>query len=192
MLTIDEKLANKERYLGIAARLGIDLAPLSKYLEAVNYFEKPATAQYGYSYPGGLCEQALKLCQELGNLCEAYFPGRYTEEDIIKVALFKDIYRAEMYEPYLRNVKNESTGQWEQVQAYRTKEERAVFGDLGFSSYMVAKNFADFTTEQIEAIIHSGIGSNYSVDAHEVMKQYPLAALTRMADMVVNYFAASK
>lgn len=187
MITDEQKATNKLKYLELLSRLNIDLTDLSKYLMDIDYFEKPATAQYSYSYAGGLCEQALKLCHELGILCEAYFPGRYTEEDIIKVALFKELYRAEMYELYTKNIKDEVTGQWKASLAYRTKEERPVFGDLGFSSYMIAKNFIDFSAEQIEAIVHTTGLNNYSIDIHDVLKQYPLVALTRMADLVVNY-----
>lgn len=189
MLTDEQKYTNKTKYLNLLTRLNVDLTQLTKYLNSIDYFEKPATAQYGFAYAGGLCEQALKLCHELGVLCEAYFPNRYTEEDIIKVALFKELYRAEMYELYNKNVKNDTTGQWEQVAAYRTKEERPTFGDLGFSSYMIAKHFLVFTDEQIEAIIHSTGLNNYSVDIHDVLKSYPLVTLTRMADMVVNYIS---
>ena len=88
---------------------------------------------------------------------------------------------------YNKNVKNDNTGLWEQVKSYRTKEVRPFYGDLGFSSYMIAKQFVDFTDEQIEAIIHAGGPSNYSVDIYNVLREYPLVALTRMADMVVNY-----
>lgn len=187
MLTEDQKYKNQMKYLELIARLGIDMTSFTKYLISVDYFNKPATTQYAYSYDGGLCEQALKLCVELSTLCEAYFPGRYKEEDIIKVALFKELYRAEMYEVYNKNVKNDTTGLWEQVKSYHTKEVRPFYGDLGFSSYMIAKQFVDFTDEQIEAIIHAAGPSNYSADIYNVLREYPLVALTRMADTVVNY-----
>jgi len=188
MLTDEQKFLNKTKYLELLARLGVDLTNFSMYLTSIDYFEKPATNQYQFSYAGGLCEQALKECHELGVLCGAYFPNQYSEEDIIKVALLRNLYRAEMYEAYNKNVKNEITGQWESVGAYRTKENRPTYGDLGFSSYMIAKNYFTFSDEQIEAIIHSTGLNNYSVDIHDVMKTYPLVVLTKMADLAVNNF----
>ena len=187
MLTEDQKYKNQMKYLELITRLGIDMTEFTKYLISVDYFNKPATTQYAYSYDGGLCEQALNLCIELSALCEAYFPGKYKEEDIIKVALFKELYRAEMYETYNKNVKNDINGQWEQVKSYRTKEVRPVYGDLGFSSYMIAKQFVEFSNEQIEAIIHATGLNNYSADSYAVLREYPLVTLTKMADMVVNY-----
>lgn len=187
MLSDEQIYENKVKYLNLLSSIGVDLTKITVYLDKVKYFEKPATTQYAYAYAGGLCEQALKLSHELGILCEAYYPGRYTEEDILNVALFKELYRAEMYELYSKNVKNEVTGQWETILAYRTAEQRSVYGDLGFSSYMIAKEYTSFTTEQIEAIVHSTGLNNYSVDIHQVLKTYPLVILTRMADMIVNY-----
>lgn len=192
MLTDEKKYLNKIKYIELLGKLNIDLTELTKYLDAVNYFEKPYTAQYNRSYAGGLCEQAIALCYELGQLCNAYFPGRYTEEDVIKVALFKDLYRAEMYEVYAKNVKNDETGKWEQVLAYRTKEVRPTFGDLGFSSFMIARKFIDLNDEQIEAICHSSFRDVYTNDIHDILKSYPLATLTHMAEMATNYLTVEE
>ena len=106
MLSVEQKNANENQYMALLARLNIDLTEISKFLDQVDYFNKPASAQYAGAYPGGLCEHALRLAHELGILCNAYCPGKYTEEDVIKVALFKDLYKATMYEAYMKNVKN--------------------------------------------------------------------------------------
>ena len=188
MLTVEQKNANELKFMELLTKLNIDLTEISKLLDQVDYFNKPATTQYKGAYPGGLCEYALQFAHELGVLCNAYFPGRYSEVDVIKVALFKDIYKAVMYETYQKNVKDEVTGQWTSVAAYKTKEgiNRPVFGDLGFSSYMQIKDLVPLTTEQIEAIVYSRI-SDFGPDIHEVFKMYPLVALARMAEMATTY-----
>jgi len=188
MLMEEQKKENQEKYLELLDRIGLNTSEFREFLNSINYFEAPATTQYNGAYPGGLAEYALRLAHELGVLCNAYFPGKYTEEDILKVALLKEIYRAQMYESYKRNVKNETTGRWEEVQAYRTREDRPVYGDLGFSSYMSLRKYVNFTDEQIEAIIHSTGLNNYAVDIHDVLKEYPLVTLTRMADLVITNF----
>lgn len=188
MITDEIKAKNKEMYLNLLKRINLDTPEFLSYLESINYFEAPATAQYAGAYAGGLCEYALKLAHELGVLCTAYFPGKYTAEDVLKVALLKDIYRSCMYIPYKKNVKNEETGQWETALAYKTTDDRPVFGDLGFSSFMILRNYVNFTDEQLEAIIHSTGLNSYSVDIHEILKKYKLVALTRMADSVVTNF----
>lgn len=188
MITQEQKNNNELKFIELLTRLNIDLTEVNKLLDRIDYFNAPASTQYMGAYPGGLCEHALKVAHELGVLCNAYFPGIYTEEDVIKVALFKDIYKATMYEAYLKNVKNEETGQWTTVPAYKTREssDRPVFGDLGFSSYMQIKNLIPLTDEQVEAIVYSRL-SDFAPDVHEVLRNYPLVALTRMAETVATY-----
>ena len=188
MLSLEQKNNNEIKFMEILARLNIDLTEVNKFLNQIDYFNKPATTQFAGAYPGGLCEHALKVAHELGVLCNAYFPGRYTEEDVIKVAFFKDIYKASMYEAYMKNVKNDETGQWTTVPAYKTIEGtgRPVYGDIGFSSYMQIKNFIALTEEQIEAIVYSRI-SDFAPDIYDIFKVYPLVTLTRMAEMAATY-----
>ena len=188
MISQEQKNNNEIRFMELLARLNIDLTEINKFLDQIGYFNAPASSQYKGAYPGGLCEHALNVAHELGALCNAYFPGRYSEEDIIKVALFKDIYKATMYELYMKNVKNEETGQWITVPAYKTKEgaERPVFGDLGFSSYMQIKGLVELSDEQTEAIVHSR-PSETAPDIHDICRRFPLVTLTRMAEMVSTY-----
>jgi hypothetical protein len=188
MLSLEQKNNNEIRFMELLARLNIDLTAVNKLLDQIDYFNKPASTQYVRAYPGGLCEHALAVAHELGVLCNAYFPGRYTEEDVIKVALFKDIYKATMYEAYMKNVKNDTTGQWETVPAYKTREGnvRPVYGDLGFSSYMQVKNLVPLTDEQTEAIVYSRL-TDFAPDIHDIFRSYPLVTLTRMAEMAATY-----
>ncbi len=188
MLTVEQKNNNEIRFMELLSKLNIDLTEINKFLDEIDYFNKPASTQYMGAYPGGLCEHALIVAHELGVLCNAYYPGRYTEEDVIKVALLKDIYKATMYEVYMKNVKDEVTGQWSTVPAYKTREanSRAVYGNASHSSYMQIKRFVDLTDEQIESIIYSSPQS-FDPDIHEVMRAYPLVTLTRMAEIAATY-----
>lgn len=187
MLNETQLYNNKLKFLELLGKLNIDLTSLVKYLDANDYFNKPASSQYFRPYAGGLCQYALDLYYELAQLVNAYCPGKYTEEDVIKVALFKDIYKAELFEAYTKNVKNDATGQWETTIAYKYKEDRAVYGDLPFSSFMTARKFIDLTEEQIEAIMHSTAAGSYGGDIHEILRKYQLVALTRMADIAAYY-----
>lgn len=188
MLTQEQKNNNEIKFMELLTKLNIDLTDINKFLDQIDFFNKPATTQYMGAYPGGLCEHALKVAHELGVLCNAYYPGRYTEEDVIKVAFFKDVYKATMYEAYMKNVKNDETGQWELIPAYKTREgfNRPVYGDLGFSSYMQVKNLISLTDEQVEAIVYSRI-TDFAPDIHEVFRTYPLVTLARMAEMAACY-----
>jgi hypothetical protein len=187
MISLEQKNNNEIKFMELLSRLNIDLTEINKFLDQINYFDAPVSTQYVGAYPGGLCEHALRLAHELGVLCNAYYPGRYSEEDVIKVALFKDIYKATMYEVYMKNIKNDSTGQWETVPAYKTRDgaSRPVYGDFALSSYFQIKNFISLTDEQSLAIVHST--GNFPPDIHDVMRTYPLVTLTRMAEMAALY-----
>ena len=190
MISVEQKNSNEIKFMELLAKLNIDLTELSKFLDQVNFFNAPVSTQYMGAYPGGLCELTLIVAHELGVLCNAYYPGRYTEEDVIKVALLKDIYKATMYEAYTKNVKDDAMGQWIAIPAYRTREAnmRPVFGNAGMSSYMQIKKYIELTDEQIEAIIHSSPQS-FEPDIHEVMRTYPLVTLTRMAEIAATYIS---
>lgn len=187
MISQEQKNNNEIRFIELLSKLNIDLTEINKLLDRIGYFDAPASTQYMGAYPGGLCEHALKTAHELGVLCNAYFPSRYSEEDVIKVAFFKDIYKATMYEAYMKNVKDEESGQWTAVPAYKTREgtNRPVYGDLALSSYFQIKKFISLTDEQSLAIIHST--GDFPPDIHEVMRTYPLVALTRMADTAATH-----
>lgn len=190
MIPVEVKNANEIKFMELLTRFGVDLTEFNKFLESVDFFNKPFSAQYQGNYPGGLCEHALRLANELGSIATAYYPGRYSDIDILAVALFKDIYKATMYECYQKNVKDDQTGQWVTIPAYRTKEEglRPVFGDIGFSSYMQIKDYFTLTNEQIEAIVFGRPG-DFGPDIHEIMRAYPLVTLTRMAEEAVTYLS---
>ena len=189
MLSEEQRYKNKIEYFNLLKKLNVDLTELMKFLESVRYFDAPCTTTDYKAYAGGLCEYALELYNELIQLANAYCPGKYTEEDCIKVALLKDIYKAELYEAYFKNIKNETTQQWEQILAFRVKEDRVSYGDVNFSSYMIVKHFIDFTDEQIEAICNSVFRERdaFTSDLRNVRRTFKLVTLTGMADIVVYY-----
>lgn len=187
MLTPEQKQANKIQYTSLLSRIKLDVAPIMQLLESVDYFDKPVTPQQFRSYSGGLCEYAIDLCFELGNLCAAYCPNTYSEETIFKVALLRDIYRATLYEPQVRSVKNSQTNSWEDVLVWQTSESRISYGNVGFSSYMQLRNLVPFSDEELEAICNSQLNSGYSIDEAKIKRCFPLVALLSMADLAVSY-----
>ena len=185
MLDQEKIYQNKLKFMELLTKLNVDLTDFSKFLDAVDYYNKPASTTYFKAYQGGLCQYALDLYYELCQLVNAYAPGKYTEEDVIKVALFKDLYRAILYEDCKKN--SYVDGKWQEVKGYKYKEDRPTFGDLGFSSYMVAKHFFEFTDEQIEAITQADTREQYAGDIHDILRSYPLVTLTKMACLAAQY-----
>lgn len=188
MLTEEQKLNNKLRYFDLLTKLQIDLTALTKYLdnERVDFFNKPYNMYPEYAYYGSLCEHSLKVYDELVKLTNLYYPGRYDEKELIIVALFKDLYRAELYESYLKNVKNEQTDRWEQQLAFKMREIRPMFGDINFSSYMITRKFIDLSNDEVvEALCYAGNTTN--IELHNIRKDYKLVTLATFAELAVNY-----
>jgi len=188
MLTPEQRYENKIKYLELLSKLNVDLTQFSKYLDSIDYFEKPLTSQNFRAYAGGLCEYALDLYESLKFLCNSYCPiSGYTEEDLIKVALLKDLYRACLYEVGTKNVKNEETNQWESVVCYKVTDNRPMYGDIGFSSYMIARYFFVLSDEQVEAIVNAEFKGGTMNDIQDIRKRFKLVTLTGMADIACYY-----
>lgn len=187
ILTEEEKLNNKQKYFGLLCTLNVDLLSFAQYLDSarVDFYNKPYGTYDGWNYSGALCYHSLCLYEELKKLCDLYFPDKYTNDTLIKVALLKDIYRAELYEFYDKNIKEES-GKWTTTKAVRVKELRPIFGEIGFSSYMIARKFFDFSDDElVEAMCFSNVTN--MIDLAEIRKDYPLVLLVTMAEHAVNY-----
>lgn len=190
MLSIEQLDANRNLFLELIAKLPFDSSRLLNYLQSnrVDFFNKPYNTRQEQAYAGSLCEHCLAIHNALVKLTSIYTPDKYTEQQLIEVALLGNLYRAELFEPYLKNVKNDSTGQWESIIAYKNKEIRPVFGDIGFSSYMIAKKFIDLDDEVIEAICYSSLGKVNDIDSYNIRTAYPLVTLTTMAELAITNF----
>lgn len=189
MLTVEQRLANKVEFVELLSKLNVDLTRLMTYLESprVDFFNKPYATYQGKAYEGSLCEHSLALFKELTRLCEVYGYTRYSEEDLIKVALFKNLYRAELFESTIKRAVGDD-GVWRDVPAFKNKEIRPIFGDIGFSSYMIAKKFIDLSDDElVEAICYSSLSSSNTVDIYNIRTDYKLVSLTTIAELAVLY-----
>lgn len=192
MLTEPQKFANKARFIEILAKLGFDITNIVRDLEAALYFDKPLTLNSGRSYSGGLCEDAILHFDELVRFADTYCPGRYSEAELAIVSLFRNVYRAWLFIPCVKNVKNDLTGTWETVAGFKVDDSptRITFGDNSFSSMIIASNYVNLSNEIKMAIQYGDPRSNFT-DMSEILRRYPLVALTRLADAAVSYLVTT-
>lgn len=172
---------------------------LMDYLHNSDFFVAPASTIYHGSYEGGLCEHCLNVYQCLVNECEFTFGKDWQEhispESVAIVALFHDLCKVNSYEKYLRNVKNESTGKWEQVEAFR----KNVMFPLGHGekSMFILMNY--MYLEPMEALAvrwHMGaFDTGEYNNVNELSKAYEksiLAFLLHVADMKATYIVENE
>lgn len=172
-------------------RTGID--DLMEWLGRSDFYYAPASTRFHGCYPGGLLEHSLNVYHQLDRLIGIYYDEDEITDNLKEsaaiVALFHDLCKVNFYEPFMKNVKNDETGRWEQVQSYKIDEKVP----LGHSqkSVIILQQFMKLKMDEIYAVMaHMGFadtsfkgGDSY---VGTIMDKSKLALLTHMADMVAS------
>ena len=103
-------------------------------------------------------------------------------------ALLHDLCKIGCYKAGTRNVKNETTGQWEKVPTF-FYEDPLPYGH-GEKSVYIISGFMKLTRQEAMAIRwHMGFSGNEdSRLVGQALEQYPLAFALSVADMEATYF----
>lgn len=186
----------KEEILSIllsVERDGID--NMIKWLSKSTYFTMPSSTRFHGNYDGGLAEHSLNVYNSLKMLCDKYteqFPETYFNEDSLKIiALCHDFCKIDLYKKSFRNVKNESTGQWEKKQVFEFDD--ALGMGHGEASVYIIQSFIKLTREEALAIRWHMGGYDAAIKGGErgvyvATKQTPLVTLIQFADMWASNF----
>lgn len=182
----------------------IKRAGADKFLEWLNktdFFTAPASTRYHLSEPGGLVAHSVHVYERLRSL---YLAEKFNdlkdcgdavaaglsdaeEETIAICGLLHDICKVNFYKAGTRNVKNETTGQWEKVPCY-TIEDQLPYGHGEKSVYIIG-GFMRLTREEAMAIRwHMGPWQDgEKQNAGAAFGKFSLALLTHIADMQATY-----
>ena len=158
-----------------------------------DFFTAPASARFHGSYVGGLCDHSVNVFRCL----EAYLDRPrardvygldYDMESVAIVALLHDLCKVGCYKAGTRNVKNETTGQWEKVPTF-FYEDKLPYGH-GEKSVYIISGFMRLSREEAMAIRwHMGFsGPEDERVVGQALQQYPLAFALATADMEAAYF----
>lgn len=200
---------NKKVFLDLVGSISKTRLPdknrekLNKWIvENSDFFEAPASTKYHSNFKGGLCVHSLNVYFILKKLVEDFIPkeqkDQYWNDDKIKIlGLFHDISKANFYEEYNRNVKNEKTNQWEQVKNYRTKDvdSRFIYGSHEQTSEFILSSFIDLTLDEKVAILHHHGGMGFDstkTDISTIFIKYPISLLLHEADMIATYLTENE
>jgi hypothetical protein len=100
---------------------------LLEWLEKTDFFFAPASSRFHGAYEGGLVSHSINVFEQLVDLVSKEETIKILNTDIENLAvigLLHDVCKANTYEVYQRNVKNEDTKKWEKVDSYRFKNLR--------------------------------------------------------------------
>lgn len=210
---------NKKKFLELISSIktpDADIKGLIKWLEKSDFFEAPATTRYHGSYPGGLCAHSLQVYENLVKLSEMFAlvpdqkwevdaDGRpipdsvrtvmrptYSDDTLKIVALMHDIAKANHFTTFMRNVKNEDTGRWEQQQEFKVRDagERFIYGNHEQNSEFMAHTFFPLSVEESSAILNhqGGMGSDSAQNIiPTIYTKYSLALLLHTADLIACF-----
>lgn len=166
---------------------------LLNWLEKSDFFTAPASTRFHENYAGGLCEHSVHVYHFLSEENEK-LPKKYSDETIAIVALLHDCCKVNLYKESSRNVKNETTGQWEK-QPFYTYDDQLPFGH-GEKSVYIVSGFMKLTRDEAMAIRwHMGFSDNDfkggGSSVSTAFQMFPLAALAHIADLKATYLKSA-
>ena len=155
MLTEKEIQINREYFneLALQTILRKGNAEFLSWLSDTDFFHAPASSKYHGNYDGGLCEHSLAVYRNLRNMIDKLDPYFASDESIALVSLYHDACKINLYEKYLRYVKNDKTGEWEQVECYKIFDPMS-FGAHGAKSMYMVMHFMNLSVTEATAILH--------------------------------------
>lgn len=156
-----------------------------RWITKTDFFTAPASTRFHGSYEGGLVEHHIDVYNEVIDLISL---PKFKDCDPVSaylVSLVHDFCKIGLYDPYYRNVKNDETGQWERVQAYKYDKPQYPFGH-GVASMYIAQQFLRLTREEALAIrwhmSEYNCCDNEQSELQEARDRYPLVLLLQTAD----------
>lgn len=165
-----------------------------EWLRTTDFYSAPASRQYHDSEVGGLCKHTLNVVNRMLDLIvTAPFSTTTRIEDAALVSLVHDWCKIGLYESYMKNVKNPDTQKWEQVSAFKYRENRYINLGHGVSSMFLAQKFFKLSIEEASAIRwHQGRWNVCREEMNEIQQSnemFPLVHLIQFADQlaIVKY-----
>ena len=146
---------------------GADKDKLTQYIQHIvgwirdtDFYTSPASTKYHDACHGGLLNHTLQVYNQLVGLREVPKFKAVVEDQwwsAVFVALVHDWCKIGRYESYLKNVKNNETGVWEQVPGFKYKEDGVGRFGHGTQSLIMAMQICNtkltsLTFEEMAAI----------------------------------------
>lgn len=163
------------------------------WIESTDFYEAPASTIYHESFKHGLLYHTLTVYNCMIDLIQINkFKDNIDIGSATLCCLIHDWCKINLYKPSKRNVKNEETGRWEQVDSYKRNNFEHPFGHGASSMFMAMKLFKLTEEEALAIRWHMGmfnVSSNEVNEYQQACEDYPLVHLLQFADQlsIVNY-----
>ena len=155
---MSEKENNKERFCSLLRATGREnIDYVIEDLEAMGFFEAPASVKNHFNHPGGLVEHSLNVYDAAIALRQSMlamrpdFEKQLDENSITIATLLHDVCKADIYRTVTRKRKNE-IGVWEDVKEYAVDYSNFPVGHGEKSVIMLLRSGLDLDDDEILAI----------------------------------------
>ena len=185
----------KQEFLSIfdefIVREGAD--QLREWLLKSDFFTAPASVKFHNAFEGGLVAHSVNV---FNVMMEKHFDEQVDNPESFAICgLLHDVCKAQFYKPSTRNVKNETTGEWEKVPFY-VIEEKFPFGH-GEKSVFLLERFMRLKIDEAVAIRwHMGgfddavKGGSYAISG--AYQKYPMAVKLHLSDIEAAYLVEGR
>ena len=147
------------------------------------FYRAPASTRFHGACESGLVMHSLNVYHAL---MDRFYTEEESKESFAVVALLHDLCKANYYKAGTRNVKNETTGQWEKVPTYNV-EDMFPYGHGEKSVYLIERFIRLRPAEAVEIRWHMGGFDDAARGGcraiSEAYDKYPLAVKLHMADL---------
>lgn len=167
-----------------------------EWLRTTDFYISPASTKYHDARTGGLLDHTLSAYNQLHGLRNVpkfkIVSDKYWASAVFAI-LVHDWCKIGRYEIYIRNVKNNETGEWEQVQAFRLKEDDVTRFGHGTQSMIMAMQLCNtpltsLTFEEMAAIRwhmdNWDIGHYDETDLAKCNEKIPMVRMIQFADQL--------
>ncbi|MDO5395978.1 MAG: HD domain-containing protein [Bacteroidales bacterium] len=156
--TTTDIAANKDRFCNLLLATGREnINYVIEDLEALGFFEAPASVRNHFNFPGGLVQHSLNVYDAAMTLRQSMCQMRpdmekyLSDESIAIAALLHDVCKADIYKRIRRKRKNE-IGIWEEVEEYGVEYDRFPMGHGEKSVIMLLRSGLDLDDAEALAI----------------------------------------
>lgn len=167
------------------------------WLRSTNFYTSPASTRYHESFTGGLLLHSLKVADNMCDLKQMDIFQSVPYEDAILVALIHDWCKIGMYKKFNKNVKNEDTGVWESVEAFKRDKPLLPMGHGAASQYLASRFFKLSLEEALAIRWHMSawraVPDEYD-ELQQANEEYPIVHMLQFADQlsITKYFNPSE
>lgn len=157
-----------------------------EWIKISDFYRSPASTIYHESYEGGLLDHTLRVVERVLDLKKTESFKSVALDSAILCACMHDWCKIGLYESYMKNVKDDTTGTWSKQKAFKVTPIRYTSFGHGVSSMYLAQRFCKLDVDEALAIRwHMGmfnVANNEINEYEQSCEMYPIVLLLQFAD----------